>query len=107
MPPLSHYVTPGPVGLTCGLDRKEHVTCDVPCFCHASLLCWTSPDSGCKVHEVIKVVPTACLNRELEPMFSESAPTVLSKELRTELCSLVEYRMYVVAMVWDYFPIQN
>lgn len=45
-----------------------------------------------------EAVPTACPNRELEWMISESA-TVLFKYAPT--CSLVEYRMYVAAMVLD------
>ena len=61
---FSRYVTSGPIyGLTCGLDRKEHVTYDVQV-----LLSWTRTESGCKVHEDKEVVPTACPNRELESM---------------------------------------
>jgi hypothetical protein len=50
----SRSVTSGPsCGLTCGLDRREHVTYDVP-----TLLGWIRTESGCEVHEDKEVVPS-------------------------------------------------
>ena len=49
----SHSVTSGPsCGLTCGLDRKEHVTYDVQI-----LLGGTRIESGSEAHEDKEVVP--------------------------------------------------